>query len=667
MPFFFIAILTLLTFLISSYGLGLATMKWAVRDETNSFPLLTVIGVGCLIVMGGIMNLTGIAYPPAMYFLLLLGLMFFVIFFPQRFKMVQLLSRLSTPTDSTKNTNPLALLLPPLLVTLAVIFFAVTLLPTNVFNFGDDFQTYIPRPERMLQTGTLAGDPYEVLGLDSLGAQAFLQGFFLLKLPIEYLPGFDAVFSLGLAGALLVTVARKFNLNWVYATLSILTFLVINPQSVNLSALYSGVFVILGLLLTSCMLTERLNESRIAKPLGMAALAGLLISSLITLKTTLAFFAAIYCVLFCLGLFLITQNKRLVLILSVVIVLSVAIAILPWLLLYLPNYLTVINVFLHTATETNANGFSLPKGNVSLLFSTHDLYYGGSTLHYGIITLMLIVLGISAVHFMLRSSRSQSHRRGNSLVAASACAAAIGTFFLDGMLFDPGTAVRYACPVLIATLPFALLVTSSNATFSHPSQQASLAQTSFNIAVLAGTALVLALFGSNLSDRLELAYNRRTTASFPIKGPDIQFNHYVLSEEARQNIHDIQYKTDAGATILAWISMPLHLDFAKNKIEIVTDPGLINPWLDMPLNGNSIDVAHYFKKHRVRYILWEFNKFGINSPNPYRKMLDSPYPVYRRIAERNLYLRNMLTSMMTGGTFLYNWDGFVLFDLNQID
>ena len=664
----FLAILTLLVLLVSSYGLGFATMKWAIRDETNCFSLLAVIGVACLIVLGGILNLTGIAYPAAMYSLLLLGLVFFMLSFFSRFKMLPHLSPAHPPSDNTKKINLLDRFLPLSLVAIAVMFSAASLLPSDAFNFHDDFHTYISRPVRMLQTGTLAGNPYELLGLDSLGAQAFLQSFVLLKLPFEYLPGFDAVFGLGLAGLLLIATARKFNLSWVYATPAILTFLVINPQSVNVSALYSGAFAILGLLLTSCLLTEKINETGIAKPLGMAALAGLLISSIVALKTTLAFFAAIYFVLFCLGLFAITQNKRRAVLLGATTGLTAAIALLPWLLLHLPNYVAALNNPSHPATGTNASGFALPKGNVSELLSTHVLFYGGSMLGYGSIILVLVALCIFSIFFMLRRSKNHVRQRGYSLVSASACAAAIATYFLNGWLFDPEAAVRYACPIFIATLPFALLASSLNAALSPVAPQpGSLAQTPLKMAVLAGAAVIVALFGNTFVDRIERAFNKRTTISFPISDTYIRYNLYVLSEEARQTIRNIQNLTETGTKVLAWISMPLHFDFARNDIQAVMEPGLANPWLDLPLNGDPVDMAQYLKKQGIRYILWEYRGAGMKDPSEYERMRLSPYPVYRRLAERNLYMRTMLVSIMSGGTFLYHQNGVVLFDLDQIN
>ncbi len=664
---FFSVLLTLLVFLISSYGLGFVTMRWAIRADNNTFPFLTVIGVADLIVMGGILNLAGMAYPAAMYVLILLGLACFVLALMDSYRFRSQLNRPHPSNFLTRKASLLNLIFPTLLVAIAVIFFTVTLLPSGVFNWVDDFDMYILRPVRMLQTGTLSGDLFGLIGLDSLGAQSFLQGFFLLILPVDYLPGFDAVFGFGLAGFLLISIAQRLNLSWVFTTLAILTFLVINPQSVNIAALFSGTFVILGLLFASCLLTESLDESGIEKPLGMAAIAGLLISSLVALKSTLVFFAVIYSALFFLGLFVVTPKKRLVLFLIATSGFCAAVTILPWLLLHLTNYVAAINVPSHTTAGANASIFSVLKGNVSEMFSTNNLYWGGSMLGYGTIIIELAVLGVASIFFMLPSSRSQSPQKGYSLVAASACVAAIGSYILEFSFFDLDNAVRYASPVLIATLPFAFLVAGFNATVSYSSQQRLHVKRRFEMVILTAASLVLGLFGSDFFDRIERDYNNRTTDSFPINDAIIRQNNYAFSIIARQTLRNIQYQTEAGSKILAWISIPFQLDFTRNEIQVVTAFGLLNPWLDIPLSGNPIDVARYFKKMGIRYIIWEYPEFGRMNKTQLKNMLLNHYSIYRRMAARNIYLINMLSSMTAGRNYIYKYNDILLFDLDQIN
>ena len=657
-----IAIIAILVLLAASYGWGYATIKWIARNEVNAPSFLSIAGVAVWILWGGILNLAGIAYPVTIYGLLIAGLIFCALSIFARFNMHSMPNG-SAPADGELDLRDS--LLPLLIVAAVMVFFAAALLPSDVFNHGDDFQTYIPRPIRMLQIGTLAGNPYELLGLDSFGAQAFLQSFILLKFPVAYLPGFDSVFCLGLAGLILVAIARRFDLGWIYATIAILVLLAINPQSVNVSALYSGVAVILGLLFASCLLAEKLNEPEIAQPLGMAGLAGLFITALVALKTTLAFFAVLYAAIFFLGLLAVMQDKRRALLLGAAATLASIVTALPWLLLYLPNYVAALRAHSHAEAETKAGMFSQYKGNVSELFASHDLFYGGSTLGYGTLVLVLAILGALAVLFVLRN-KSHVQKGGYLWVSASACAAAVATYFLNGLLFPADVAIRYSCPVLIAVLPFVSLASCRSATASLISRQTGLLGQPLKLATWAGAALVLTLFGNNLYNRTVRAYNQHTTVSFPVDDGYIQYNHYTLSEQAQQVIRNIQYQTQAGTKILAWISMPLHLDFARNEIQNMMEVGVANPWLQMPFNGTADDMVQYFKEQGIRYVLWEYHGGGMRDEDEYEKMRLSSNPAYRKLAERNLYLRAMLFQIMARGNLLVHQGGVVLFDLGQL-
>jgi len=177
--------------------------------------------------------------------------------------------------------------------------------------------------------------------------------------------------------------------------------------------------------------------------------------------------------------------------------------------------------------------------------------------------------------------------------------------------------------------------------------------------------LVVVLFWSNFVVRIERAYYQHMTLSYPLWDNYIEDSSLAISSAARQEIREIQYKTQPGQKILVWISWPMHLDFSRNEIYSVTSGSLVNPWFDMPLNGNANDLVQYLKGQGVRYIMWEHQDYDAMEKT-YLSWLSNPYDGYRKQGERGLYLRDMLASIMKGGSFLYNADGIVLFDLQQI-
>jgi len=112
---------------------------------------------------------------------------------------------------------------PPMLLALApALCAAVLLLPSEVFNHGDDFHTYTPRVMRMLQTGSLGGDAFGHFGLDSLGSQSFFHGFFMSGDSIKLLNGFNAVTCFALCLLLVGELSLRWRLPWWFGASAVL-------------------------------------------------------------------------------------------------------------------------------------------------------------------------------------------------------------------------------------------------------------------------------------------------------------------------------------------------------------------------------------------------------------------------------------------------------------
>ena len=651
-------------FLFACYGWGYALVRWAPIRDKDYFAFLSVVGVACLIFLGGVLNLVRLAYPVVLGILFLSGLAFFVIRCSANAK-VWLTTWYTGSFSSSEKLKPIPVHLLPIGILIIVVgFYALALFPSSAFNYADDFQTYIPRPLRMLQTGTMVGDPFEVLGID-LGAHAFLQGFVLLGFPIEYLLGFDAVFSFSLAGLLLIAIGKKFNLHWSYTTFALLGFIVINPQSVNISALYTGSAIILGILFASCHLLDQMERSgRDVIPMISVGILGLLLAGAVAVKTSFASYTFAYFTFFFAGLILISKDKRKILKIGSLVMLSTFVALLPWLALHAASYVPALHAVLHPSTAAVEDGATLPKGYIAALFSTRDSFYGGSYLSYGIIVLMLVMVGSYSL-LNTFGNRAAPSQRGYFLVAAACCAASIISYFFNVFYTVPESAVRYSCPVLIATLPFAWLAASmtvSNTT--HPAKLSNLS--GIKIAVMMSMSLlVIILFWNNFISRIERIYYKHMMLSFHTSDSYIGRIRYTTSPDTKQVVREIQYKTQPAQKILAWISMPGHLDFSRNEIYAVGNQGLMNPWIDMPLNDSVGDMVQYLKGLGIRYIMWEY-KDDYGRVIEYRKWASGPVDNYTSTGKRALYFRRMLASIMNGGSFLYNTNGIVLFDLQQV-
>ena len=661
----YLSIIFFLFFLFACYGWGYAITRCSTFCKKDNFVFLSVVGIVCLVFLGGILNLARLAYPVALGILLLAGLTFFVIRYSSGAR-VWLTARqagsLVTPgrlAQILEHNLPLAILIA------AIVFYALMLLPSATFNITDDLQTYIPRPLRMLQTGTLTGDRLETLGIDSLGGQSFLHGFVLLGFPIEYLLGFDAVFCFALAGLLLIVIGSKFNLHWSYKASAIFVFIIINPRTANITAVYIASVIILGLSYASCLLLDQMEESGDgAIPKMMAGILGLLFAGLVALKITFVSYALAYFTIFFLGLLLLRQGKQNVPKICGLVLLSAFIALLPWLALHAATYASAIQAGLYSPTPTTENGFSIPKGNIAALFSASSLRYGDSLLSYGIIVLVLAAVGCYAL-FITFYSKVAPLQRGYFLVVFSSCTAGVICYFFNGLFIYPGVSVRYSSPVIVATLPFALLaVAMTIPNTSHTTKLLNPSGTRMAIILLL-PLLIIIPFWNHFISRIERIYHEHAMLMFPIDDHYIEHVHYLTSSDARQKIHEIQYMTQPDQKILAWISTPIHLDFPRNEIYSITDNSLLNPLLDIPLNSNVGDMIRHLKGQGIRYIMWQYNDIMAGEER-FRQMVSGQAPLTRRIGERGLYWRKMLASIMHEGSFLYHEDSMVLIDLQQV-
>jgi len=660
----YLSIVAYTLLLFACYGWGYALVKWTdIRDKDN-FAFLSVVGIACLIFLGGVLNLVRLAYPAALMILFLSGLAFSAIHFMANAKPWIAAWRTGRFNILDKWKIKPGHILPIGMLIIVVGFYAFTLLPVEAFNNGDDFYTYMPRPFRMLQTGTLAGNPYEILGTDSLGAHAFLQGFVLLGFSVDYLQGLDAVFSYALTGLLLIALGRQFNLHWSYTVFALLGFIFINPQSVNVSPIYLGSAMILGIIIASNQLLEEMEKpDRSEIPKMTVVIIGLLMAGLLALKNSFLIYALAYCTFFFAGLVFVSKDKRMSLKICSLIGLSVPLALSPWLALHAANFASGLKLALHPSGVKAANTFTSLQGDISVLFSTADLFYGGSYLSYGLIVLMLFLAGSYGLFIAVRGKIALS-QRGYFLVATASCAAGILTYFFNGIVVAPDVAVRYTCPILIAILPFAWLATSL--AVSKSTQPAYAPSPGMKMAVMSMPLLVIFLFWNNFVERIERAYYQHMTLSYPIRDWDLYREHqpYVISTDFKNLIRGIQYKTLPGQKILVWISVPMHLDFSRNPIYSIMSISLLNPWLDMPFNGNVNDMVHYLEGQGIRYIMWE--EGGNNIGNTYNRWLSSQYIGYRRTAERGLFLRKVFAFITSKSNLLYNANGIVLLDLNQV-
>jgi hypothetical protein len=546
--------------------------------EAGAWPSTVALGMAVVVFLGGILNLARLAYPWALVGIAAGGLW------------------LALRHGISFKRPPLVVAIP---VAIAIVFTIATQLPPGNYNLYDDFQKYFSHPVRMLETGTVFGSPLNALGTQTLGAQAFLDAFVVAFFPIVYINGVDAVFGLFLCMMLAgqFTGGRRELLGM--TLVCVLSVPLINPQYVNISALYCGSALIMAIIAISTV------ESSVPN----AAALGLLYAALIAMKPTFAVFEAIHFLAMLVAVRSIGWAIR--------TGLATAGFLLPWVLLHAPHYLASFGAHLKAPTPVPGE---VMKDSLNL-FSFAELDYGGFAASY---TALVAAMGICAL-LLLRDKTA-----GKTIACA---ASGVATFFVFLYVLGPihagyQHALRYFAPILIGLAPaiFGLTAVSARRAWIP----------------LLVAAIPLATFIPSLKTRVQLALTAHSISAFSwlVKEPGYRdYNWRVLYGPEKEIVKTLQGKVPAGEPILAWINAPFYLDYKRNPI-IDTEPGgIASPWANI---GSA------------RYLIWDYDGYATRSEEEYEFRALDVGAGERRNQELCLDFLHQVEKMVREGEVLYD-------------
>ena len=659
----------LLVFALVCYGWGRWLTRLCYGKHTQPAPAFEIVlGIAVLAAVGGLLNLLHLARPASLYIVSAIGLVLSAAFIRQQAQSVASFSSSPLGGKLWRGTRSGSLLAytPHCVMWIAAAFFCINLLPAAALNRVDDMHTYLVRPIRMLQTGSIGGNAFDMLGLDSLGAQSFLQSFLLLASPLVWANAFDAVFCFALSGFLILTIAQQMNVQWHSSLLAIVAFISINPQLVNISALYSSTAIILGSFLACAKLVEAIQSNESAAHWKVCVPLALLLAALLALKNTSVLLLAVQLPVFFAVLALTRPLRQRALAAAGVTAAGATLALLPWLAVTFGTYSFPVgwpgHDFAPTALATKYP--SLAAHDAASLFKMTRLFYGGDQLTYTSIALCVVFCGIAAL----------VHRRFATAAALSApapafAAAAIGSFaayLLNAHMNDAPAAVRYSCPMFLAIFPLAgLILVPLFALTPNSAPDAAPTPPFLRIVPTLLPISVIILFLPVSFTRFHQALNAKSVLSFPLLQGDLIYNRYAVAVGGPR-ARALQERTEPGETILAWIDQPFGLDFTRNRILNVCDPGLVNPLLRFPAGVTETELRQYFQSRGIRYILHQSEGAGRLSQGELSRWLNG-YPLHRKIAEYHIYLKGALLNMCETSRLLYRDDQIALFDLNASD
>jgi hypothetical protein len=453
----------------------------------------------------------------------------------------------------------------------------------------------------MVQTGTLAGSPLNSLGAETLGAQAFLQSLFVAYLPLAAINVADAVFCFGLTVLLAGGIALHRPALAPVALLAMLAVWLVEPQYVNVSALYSAAALMFVLVTLS---VDRREYGLADASSAPAAVTGLIYAALVALKPTFALFGALHFLFSTVAGFVATRRigtttKR---------ALATAgwglLFIAPWIALYSPLYWTAL-----TAPVAGPSSAPIPATEAIDLFSTQTLFYGGSYAEYTFVAAVFLICG--AAMLVRRKASDPDAARFIAVCLAVPAAYLVILLAVAPLLAGYGTSLRYFVPVLIGAAPAVLILCGAVGLPGGEHRRDLVPLMSAGLAaVLVVWSVPDFLSRCRLLDRTGsmLAYVRNWSAD--ATDMVLATNRERLQQPSlAQHFAEMQLQVPAGEPLLAWIETPFLLDFARNPIIDVDVAGLANPWSKTP---------------PVSYVLWQYAGVGVRQPRDYASGMQGP-------------------------------------------
>ncbi|HEU0010121.1 MAG TPA: hypothetical protein VFT34_09935 [Verrucomicrobiae bacterium] len=632
-----------LLFLLAAYGWGRLVRGFLDRRILLFHSLTAMVGIAVLSLVGGWLNLLHAAKPLVLLFLAGVGVV------------AGGLEMARWKCWRQRNFSPASI--PLFFAPVFGVMAGLTLMPAGLFNIADDFHTYVPRAVRMAQTGTLAGNAFDSLGLDSLGSPSFFHSLFLSAGGVELLNGFDAVACFALCLLLVAELSMRWRLPWPLGIAAFLCFVWINPQYVNISPLYSGAAAVMALTVCAMFLAQSLRRRVSGIPWKLVLPTGLLAAWLVAMKVTLGLVAGILLVCFWLILLVAAPNFRVTLKTAAATALTTLACAMSWVLVALPALLAARGQAGQFAGADLGSKYpDMAARDTRYLFDPIALFYGDTPVIYLAIAGLGLAMGISGLACWWR-------RRADARLSAMPALAAAGismmaALFINSHLFTISAAIRYSCPVLIGAAVLLVLGYVRARTHSlSPSRRW------MSAALIGCAALLIGFFNGTLLERIDTAVRDRTLLAYRVDRNYRLFCREMLGPERAAYHRALQTNLPSHATAFVWTVTPFHFDFERNRLLTVTVVGISNPALRFPAGLPAEELEQYLRRFGVQFVVLQTRGYGVVGDANLAPMHRSPYALYRKIGDFGAYLRRSLEILATRRRVTYSDDHMLIFEL----
>ena len=577
------------------------------KSLSNYLIANVVIGMGVLLFIGGILNYLNLAYQSSIEFLFFIGIIIFIIkvFINwHHFQSINLFKNF-------KKIHYL-FLLPIILLIISII----SSINPDVYNYHDDYQKYFTHPIKMLETGSVFGSKLNAIGQQTLGGQAFFQSFFISFLGLNSINIFDSVFCLSLCIIFILELSFKGKIP-LFGILIACLMVLIHPQFVNISSLYSAVlFIVTSIILTLEFYLKHRNAN--FSYLKIILSLSFCFASLAVLKTGNIIFALLYFALFVTLICIFFQfNKKILHFILITPFLSLSLFS-PW-IIFPFKLLLNSNETTNKPLDLNMEFFQV-EPYYKTLMSIKPLFYGGTQLSYTLLNIIGLFFIILLVFFFKKKIIfSDQHNKEILFIGSLSIITGVLINFIliifGKKYYDIATITRYSIPFIIGTIPIGILIF-----YMLLSKKLKYSKYTFCIIVI----LISFNFFPQFIKRTAQSYkcgSQLSFSSFACSENYINYSKEALYEDKRLLVKKLQSHIPKNKRIMAWINLPFFLDFKRNEIIDISIEGFDNPWTKFP---------------SAEYMIWEYRGFATRSIKSLQNKSKIPFLTDKKHALRTM-------------------------------
>jgi hypothetical protein len=509
-------------------------------------------------------------------------------------------------------------------------------------NPSDDWPAYLPLVHKLLQTGTLI-EPFSVRRMAAYGGQTLLQAFALIVARDTQIQLFDGGICLVLAVGLIFGAARATRgSSWTVLLLAACVPLMLPDNRANSASEVSGVVGFLALWRTIAVVDQSGRRDR-----GAAWLIGLCAAAVATLRQN--YLPAVACVLLALlspvegddGQVVSPAERRRF---FGAVALAGAACLAPWALLALRSGHTFLFPFVHGNYDPMRGGIAVPTPWYERL-----KFCFGHALHGEPVNVMpLVLIGLPA------AAVGAGRRAALGLWVGTMLAFALLAWSLPGS--DSYTIARYDLGYAVA------LVMAAGLAAAGPSAAGPAGDGGRRLPGLALVVVALALQIHDHHGPLLKTLNGTLDRLRSVDGSPPAVT--ALGEVERR----MQAAVPAGARLLVMIERPYMLDFTRNRVDILDQPGAASPAPGIPLAEGPDATASYLQAQGIRYFAFarpDRAQTPLYSRSHWRDMASSSSELWRVTAHVYLDTFQVVDRLAQTRRVLYDDGRLVVVDLDQ--